>query len=91
MCERLERSVRDGGVVQSHVLQLFQLSQVGDARVRNRRALECKESQILELAFQKLKPGGRLVANMASIDLELPSEVLEGIEAIHRKQPNPAP
>ena len=29
--------------------------------------------------------------NIASIDLALPPAVLEGIEAIHRRFPNPAP
>ncbi len=33
----------------------------------------------------------QLKANIASIDLQLSDEVLEGIEAIHRRQPNPAP
>jgi aryl-alcohol dehydrogenase-like predicted oxidoreductase len=33
----------------------------------------------------------QLAANIASIDLELPQAVLEGIEAIHRSQPNPCP
>ncbi len=33
----------------------------------------------------------QLAANIASIDLDLSPEVLEGIEAIHRRQPNPCP
>lgn len=33
----------------------------------------------------------QLQSNLASIDIELSEEVLEGIEAIHREQPNPAP
>jgi aryl-alcohol dehydrogenase-like predicted oxidoreductase len=33
----------------------------------------------------------QLAANIASIDLDLPPEVLEGIEAIHTRQPNPSP
>jgi aryl-alcohol dehydrogenase-like predicted oxidoreductase len=33
----------------------------------------------------------QLKANIASIDLELSAEVLEGIEAIHTRQPSPAP
>jgi aryl-alcohol dehydrogenase-like predicted oxidoreductase len=33
----------------------------------------------------------QLAANIASIDLALPDEVLAGIEAIHTGQPNPAP
>ena len=33
----------------------------------------------------------QLEADLASADLELPPEVLEGIEAIHARQPNPAP
>ena len=33
----------------------------------------------------------QLKQDIASIDLELPSEVLEGIEAIHRDNPNPSP
>ena len=33
----------------------------------------------------------QLAANIASIDLALPDEVLSGIEAIHVGQPNPAP
>ncbi|WP_017937198.1 NADP(H)-dependent aldo-keto reductase [Zestomonas thermotolerans] len=33
----------------------------------------------------------QLDSNLASLDLELSAEVLEGIEAIHREQPNPAP
>jgi len=33
----------------------------------------------------------QLEANLGSADLELSEEVLEGIEAIHRKQPNPCP
>ena len=33
----------------------------------------------------------QLESNLASADLQLSAEVLEGIEAIHRAQPNPAP
>ncbi|HET6786689.1 MAG TPA: NADP(H)-dependent aldo-keto reductase, partial [Aquabacterium sp.] len=33
----------------------------------------------------------QLRSNIASIDVVLPPEVLEGIEAIHRRHPNPAP
>ncbi|MBB3104661.1 NADP(H)-dependent aldo-keto reductase [Azomonas macrocytogenes] len=33
----------------------------------------------------------QLESNLASIDLDLSSDLLEAIEAIHRKQPNPAP
>ena len=33
----------------------------------------------------------QLRANIASIDLQLPAPVLEGIEQIHRRMPNPAP
>ena len=33
----------------------------------------------------------QLESNLGSIDLQLSAEVLEGIEAIHREQPNPAP
>lgn len=33
----------------------------------------------------------QLESNLASAELELMTEVLEGIEAIHREQPNPAP
>ena len=33
----------------------------------------------------------QLESNLGSIDLQLSTEVLEGIEAIHREQPNPAP
>lgn len=33
----------------------------------------------------------QLESNLGSIDLQLSTEVLEGIEAIHRDQPNPAP
>lgn len=33
----------------------------------------------------------QLESNLASAELELTAEVLEGIEAIHREQPNPAP
>ena len=33
----------------------------------------------------------QLESNLASAELELTTEVLEGIEAIHREQPNPAP
>lgn len=33
----------------------------------------------------------QLAADIASASLELPAEVLEGIEAIHRRLPNPAP
>jgi aryl-alcohol dehydrogenase-like predicted oxidoreductase len=33
----------------------------------------------------------QLRSNIASIELQLPDSVLEGIEAIHRQQPNPAP
>ncbi len=33
----------------------------------------------------------QLKTNIASIDLQLSNEVLEGIEAIHTRQPNPAP
>ncbi|HXH02608.1 MAG TPA: NADP(H)-dependent aldo-keto reductase [Candidatus Competibacteraceae bacterium] len=33
----------------------------------------------------------QLQSDIASIDLELPEEVLERIEAIHRRQPNPCP
>ena len=33
----------------------------------------------------------QLRADIASIDLELPGEVLEGIEAIHQRIPNPSP
>ncbi len=33
----------------------------------------------------------QLQANIASIDLVLPQQVLDGIEAIHRRIPNPAP
>jgi aryl-alcohol dehydrogenase-like predicted oxidoreductase len=33
----------------------------------------------------------QLQSNLASTDLELPGEVLEGIEAIHKSQPNPSP
>jgi aryl-alcohol dehydrogenase-like predicted oxidoreductase len=34
---------------------------------------------------------GQLKRNLASLDLTLAQEVIEGIEAIHRGQPNPAP
>ena len=34
---------------------------------------------------------GQLKSNLASLDLTLSQEVIEGIEAIHRRQPNPAP
>ncbi len=33
----------------------------------------------------------QLQANIASIDIELPASVIEGIEAIHRAHPNPSP
>ena len=33
----------------------------------------------------------QLEANIASIDLELPPEVIAGIESIHQRMPNPAP
>ena len=33
----------------------------------------------------------QLRSNIASIDVTLPQPVLEGIEAIHRRYPNPAP
>jgi len=33
----------------------------------------------------------QLESDLASIQLALSAEVLEGIEAIHRQQPNPAP
>jgi len=33
----------------------------------------------------------QLDSNLASIDLQLSEEVLAGIEAIHKAQPNPAP
>jgi aryl-alcohol dehydrogenase-like predicted oxidoreductase len=33
----------------------------------------------------------QLRSNIASIDVTLPQEVMEGIEAIHRRYPNPAP
>jgi aryl-alcohol dehydrogenase-like predicted oxidoreductase len=33
----------------------------------------------------------QLDSNIASFDLKLSEEVLEGIEAIHKDQPNPAP
>jgi len=33
----------------------------------------------------------QLKANIASIDIQLSDEVLEGIEALHTRQPNPAP
>ena len=33
----------------------------------------------------------QLEENLASTDLQLPAEVTEGIEAIHQRQPNPAP
>jgi len=33
----------------------------------------------------------QLRSNIASVDLQLPASVLEGIEAIHQQQPNPAP
>jgi len=33
----------------------------------------------------------QLTENIASIDVELSDEVLEGIEAIHNAIPNPAP
>lgn len=33
----------------------------------------------------------QLDSNLASLDLQLPDAVLQGIEAIHREQPNPAP
>lgn len=33
----------------------------------------------------------QLDSNIASLDLQLPDAVLQGIEAIHREQPNPAP
>jgi len=33
----------------------------------------------------------QLASNIASVDLVLPGEVLDGIEAIHRRYPNPAP
>lgn len=33
----------------------------------------------------------QLASDIASIDLDLPKEVLERIEAIHRRQPNPCP
>ena len=33
----------------------------------------------------------QLEMNLASIDIELSAEVLEGIEAIQRKIPNPCP
>ncbi|RMH50537.1 MAG: aldo/keto reductase, partial [Zetaproteobacteria bacterium] len=33
----------------------------------------------------------QLERNIASIDLRLPAAVLDGIEAIHRRHPNPAP
>jgi aryl-alcohol dehydrogenase-like predicted oxidoreductase len=32
-----------------------------------------------------------LKANIASVDVTLPQAVLEGIEAIHKQHPNPAP
>ena len=33
----------------------------------------------------------QLKENIAAFELDLPSEVIQGIEAIHRQQPNPAP
>ena len=33
----------------------------------------------------------QLKSNIASADLKLSDEVLAGIEAIHKEQPNPAP
>ena len=33
----------------------------------------------------------QLDSNIASLDLQLPEAVLQGIQAIHREQPNPAP
>jgi aryl-alcohol dehydrogenase-like predicted oxidoreductase len=33
----------------------------------------------------------QLEANIASIELELPTEVIAGIESIHQRMPNPAP
>ncbi|MNE93756.1 putative aldo-keto reductase [compost metagenome] len=33
----------------------------------------------------------QLEANLASFELQLSDEVLAGIEAIHKDQPNPAP
>lgn len=33
----------------------------------------------------------QLKENIQAFEIELPSEVLKGIEAIHTQQPNPAP
>jgi aryl-alcohol dehydrogenase-like predicted oxidoreductase len=34
---------------------------------------------------------GQLKSNIDSVDISLSSDILDGIEAIHRRHPNPSP